>query len=74
MAGVQITHVPYRSTPAVLAGLLSKDIQYAFELIQVVSGQIHGKTLKAIAVTSPERYPSLPTCRPSPNPACRATT
>jgi tripartite-type tricarboxylate transporter receptor subunit TctC len=59
MAGVKITHVPYRSTPAVITGLLGKDIQYAFELIQVVSGQIRGGTLKAIAVTSPERYPSL---------------
>jgi tripartite-type tricarboxylate transporter receptor subunit TctC len=60
MAGVSITHVPYRSTPAVLTALLSKDIHYAFELIQIVSGQIQAKTLKAIAVTSPERYPSLP--------------
>jgi tripartite-type tricarboxylate transporter receptor subunit TctC len=39
--------------------LLSKDIHYAFELIQVVSGQIQAKALKAIAVTSPARYPSL---------------
>jgi tripartite-type tricarboxylate transporter receptor subunit TctC len=60
MAGVKITHIPYRSTPAVIAGLLSKDIHYAFELIQVVAGQIQGKTLKAIAVTSPSRYPALP--------------
>jgi tripartite-type tricarboxylate transporter receptor subunit TctC len=60
MAGIKITHVPYRSTPAVITGLLSKDIHYAFELIQVVSGQIQAKTLKAIAVTSPARYPSLP--------------
>jgi tripartite-type tricarboxylate transporter receptor subunit TctC len=60
MAGVKITHVPYRSTPAVITGLLSKDIHYAFELIQVVAGQIQAKTLKAIAVTSPARYPSLP--------------
>jgi tripartite-type tricarboxylate transporter receptor subunit TctC len=59
MAGVKITHVPYRSTPAVVTALLSKDIHYAFELIQVVSGQIQAKTLKAIAVTSPARYPSL---------------
>jgi tripartite-type tricarboxylate transporter receptor subunit TctC len=59
MAGVKITHVPYRSTPAVITALLSKDIHYAFELIQVVSGQIQAKTLKAIAVTSPARYPSL---------------
>jgi tripartite-type tricarboxylate transporter receptor subunit TctC len=60
MAGVKITHIPYRSTPAVITGLLSKDIHYAFELIQIVSGQIQAKTLKAIAVTSPARYPSLP--------------
>jgi tripartite-type tricarboxylate transporter receptor subunit TctC len=59
MAGVKITHVPYRSTPAVITGLLTKDIHYAFELIQVVSGQIQAKSLKAIAVTSPARYPSL---------------
>jgi tripartite-type tricarboxylate transporter receptor subunit TctC len=59
MAGVTITHIPYRSTPAVVAGLLSKDTHFAFELIQVVAGQIRGGTLKAIAVTSPQRYPSL---------------
>jgi len=59
MAGVKITHIPYRSTPAVVAALISKDVHYAFELIQIVSGQIRGGTLKAIAVTSPQRYPSL---------------
>ncbi len=57
--GFKVTHIPYRSTPAVVGALLSKDINYAFELIQVVSGQIRGGTLKAIAVTSPQRYPSL---------------
>ena len=35
MAGVKATHIPYRSTPAVVAGLLSKDTNYSFELIQV---------------------------------------
>jgi len=60
MAGISITHVPYRSTPAVVAALMSKDVQYAFELIQVVTGQINANSLKAIAVTSPQRYPTLP--------------
>lgn len=59
MAGFKITHVPYRSTPQVLAGLLSKDINYTFELIQTVIGQVRSGTLKAIAVTSPQRYPTL---------------
>ena len=58
MAGFKITHVPYRSTPQVLAGLLSKDINYTFELIQTVIGQVRSGTLKAIAVTSPQRYPT----------------
>lgn len=60
MAGFQITHIPYRSTPQVLAGLLSKDINYTLELIQTVVGQVRAGTLKAIAVTSPQRYPTLP--------------
>jgi tripartite-type tricarboxylate transporter receptor subunit TctC len=62
LAGVKITHIRYRSTRAVIAGLLSRDrdVSYVFELIQVVTGQIRGGRLKAIAVTSPQRYPSLP--------------
>lgn len=60
MAGVKITHVPYRSTPAVVTALLSRDVHYSFELIQVVAGQIRAGALKAIAVTSAQRYPSLP--------------
>jgi tripartite-type tricarboxylate transporter receptor subunit TctC len=59
MAGFKITHIPYRSTPQVLAGLLSKDINYTLELIQTVVGQVRAGTLKAIAVTSPQRYPTL---------------
>jgi tripartite-type tricarboxylate transporter receptor subunit TctC len=59
MAGFKITHIPYRSTPQVLAGLLSKDINYTMELIQTVVGQVRAGTLKAIAVTSPQRFPSL---------------
>lgn len=59
MAGFKVTHIPYRSTPQVLAGLLSKDINYTLELIQTVVGQVRAGTLKAIAVTSPQRYPTL---------------
>jgi tripartite-type tricarboxylate transporter receptor subunit TctC len=60
LAGLSMTHVPYRSTPAAITGLLSKDVQLAFELIQTVQAQVQGGTLKAIAVTSPQRFPSVP--------------
>jgi tripartite-type tricarboxylate transporter receptor subunit TctC len=73
MAGLDVTHVPYRTTPAALTGLLSKDVSYLFELIQTVQGQVQSGSLKAIAVTSPERNPILPTCRRSRRQACRAT-
>ena len=59
-AGLDMTHVPYRSTPAVVAGLLGKDIEMLFELVQTVQGQIQSGALKAIAVTSPQRNPILP--------------
>jgi tripartite-type tricarboxylate transporter receptor subunit TctC len=60
LAGLSMTHVPYRSTPAALTGLLSKDVQLVFELIQTVQGHAQSGTLKVIAVTSPERFPSVP--------------
>jgi tripartite-type tricarboxylate transporter receptor subunit TctC len=59
-AALDITHVPYRSTPAAVTGLRAKDVEYLFELVQPVQGQIQAGDLKAIAVTSPERNPILP--------------
>ncbi|HEX4411082.1 MAG TPA: tripartite tricarboxylate transporter substrate binding protein [Xanthobacteraceae bacterium] len=59
-AGLNIVHVPYRTTPAVVAGLLGKEVSFVFELVQAVQGQIQTGALKAIAVTSPQRNPVLP--------------
>jgi tripartite-type tricarboxylate transporter receptor subunit TctC len=60
IGGFRVTHVPYRSTPQVITALRSKEINYAFELIQTVAGQVESGGLKAIGVTSPQRYPSVP--------------
>jgi tripartite-type tricarboxylate transporter receptor subunit TctC len=60
MAGLDVVHVPYRTTPAAVTGLLAKDVSFVFELVQAVQGQIQTGTLKAIAVTSPQRNPVLP--------------
>src|SRR5262249_16401301 len=58
-AGLDITHVPYRSTPAAVTGLRAREVEFVFELVQTVQGQIHVGELKAIAVTSPKRNPIL---------------
>jgi tripartite-type tricarboxylate transporter receptor subunit TctC len=59
-AALSITHMPYRTTPAAVTGLRAKDVEFIFELVQAVRGQIQTGDLKAIAVTSPERNPILP--------------
>jgi tripartite-type tricarboxylate transporter receptor subunit TctC len=59
-AGLDITHIPYRTAQAAVTGLRAKDVEFIFELVQAVRGQIQSGDLKAIAVTSPERNPILP--------------
>jgi len=60
LAGVDVKHIPYRSTPAAVTGLLAGEVDFTFELVQPVLGQIRAGELKALAVTSPERYAALP--------------
>jgi tripartite-type tricarboxylate transporter receptor subunit TctC len=60
LAGIDVKHIPYRSTPAAITGLLAKEVDFTFELVQPVLGQIRAGELKALAVTSPERYAALP--------------
>jgi tripartite-type tricarboxylate transporter receptor subunit TctC len=60
MAGVKMVHIPYRGTPAAIAALLGGQVDLVMELIQTVRGQVESGKLKAIAVTSPERFPSVP--------------
>jgi len=60
LAGLDIQHVPYRSTPAALTGLIVGEVQLVVELVQTVQAQIQAGTLRAIAVTSPQRFPAVP--------------
>jgi tripartite-type tricarboxylate transporter receptor subunit TctC len=60
MAGLSVPTVPFRSTGEVVTGLLSGNIQAAFETIPGVIGQIQGGSLRAIAVSSNKRVPFLP--------------
>jgi tripartite-type tricarboxylate transporter receptor subunit TctC len=60
LAGLDIQHIPYRSTPAAIAALIAGEVQLVIELIQPVQGQIQGGALRAVAVTSPERFATVP--------------
>ncbi len=60
MAGLDIQHVPYKTTPATLTGLMAGEVQMVIELIQTVQGQVQAGKLRAITVTSGKRFPTVP--------------
>jgi tripartite-type tricarboxylate transporter receptor subunit TctC len=60
LAGIDVKHIPYRSTPASVTGLLAGEVDFTFELVQAVLGQIRAGQLKALAVTSPVHDAALP--------------
>jgi tripartite-type tricarboxylate transporter receptor subunit TctC len=60
MAGLNVPTVPFRTTGEVMTGLLSGNIQAAFETIPGAIGQIKSGGMRAIAVSSTKRNPFLP--------------
>ena len=58
--GTDIKHIPYRGTPAAMTAVVAGEIPLLFELVQPVLGQVRAGELKALAVTSTERWPALP--------------
>jgi len=62
--GVKMQHVPYRTTPAGIMGVVNGEVAMGFYNTPTVIGQIKGGKLKAIAITSEQRsalFPELPT-------------
>jgi tripartite-type tricarboxylate transporter receptor subunit TctC len=53
--GVDITHVPYRGSGAVMQDLIGGRIDYMCDTIQTGAAQANSGTVKAIAVMSPKR-------------------
>jgi tripartite-type tricarboxylate transporter receptor subunit TctC len=58
--GVEVTHVPYRSTGQALQDLLAGRLDYQCVPIAGVVPQIEGGLIKAIAIMSKQRSPILP--------------
>jgi len=60
MAGVDITHVPYKGSGQVIQDLLGGNVQLAIDSLSVYIGQIRAGNLRALGVASPDRSPLLP--------------
>jgi tripartite-type tricarboxylate transporter receptor subunit TctC len=58
--GVNVTHVPFRSTAVALHDVIGGRIDYACPILSTVISQIEGKQVKAPAILSKNRSPILP--------------
>jgi tripartite-type tricarboxylate transporter receptor subunit TctC len=59
-AGVNMLHVPYRTSPEALAALLSKNVDVLFDTVTALLGQVESGQLRALAVTGKDRFPATP--------------
>ena len=59
-AGAPMTIVPYRGTAPLVNDLLGGHVPVAFAITSTALGNVKGGTLRALAVTSPQRTPLLP--------------
>jgi tripartite-type tricarboxylate transporter receptor subunit TctC len=60
LAGVRLTHVPYRGTAPAIADLLAGHVQLMFDNAANALPQVRAGKLKAFAVGAPPRIPELP--------------
>jgi tripartite-type tricarboxylate transporter receptor subunit TctC len=59
-AGVDMLHVPFRTSPEVTTALLAGQVDVVFETVSAVLGQVQGGKLKPLAVTGKDRFPAVP--------------
>jgi tripartite-type tricarboxylate transporter receptor subunit TctC len=63
-ASVDMSHVPYKSGPEAVTGVLSGDVTFIFFTVPSVLPQVEAGKLRALAITSAERsklVPNVPT-------------
>ena len=60
MAGVQMTHIPYKGSAPALQDLIGGQVQLMFDNLPPSLPQIKAGKLRALAVTSAARAPALP--------------
>jgi tripartite-type tricarboxylate transporter receptor subunit TctC len=59
-AGIEMQHVPFRTSPEAITAVLGKQVDVLFDTVLAVLGQVQSGQLKAIAVTSKDRFPIVP--------------
>ena len=60
MARIQLTHVPYRGTPAATIDIVAGRIDLMSDPITTALPHVQAGAVRALAVTTPQRHPALP--------------
>jgi tripartite-type tricarboxylate transporter receptor subunit TctC len=60
VAGIDITHVPYRGSGPALIDLIGGQVQLSFDTLPSVIGHVRNGKMKALAVAAPKRNAQLP--------------
>ena len=60
MAGVELLHVPYRGVGPLMNDLIPGRVDVTFNTIGGLLPQVRAGNLRALAVTTPQRFPSVP--------------
>jgi tripartite-type tricarboxylate transporter receptor subunit TctC len=64
-AGINMLHVPFRTSPEAITALIGKQVDVLFDTVPAVLGQLQSGQLKALAMTGKERFPALPNVPPA---------
>ncbi len=57
--GIKGTHVPFRGAAATIPAMLKGDVQFAIDNLASYTGIIDSGQMRALAVTSPARWPTM---------------
>jgi tripartite-type tricarboxylate transporter receptor subunit TctC len=60
MTGVNMIHVPYRGSAIAFPDIISNKVQLIFDNLPSALEQSRSGTVRALGVTSPERWPGVP--------------
>ena len=60
VGGIDMLHVPFRTSPETITAVLGKQVDVIFDTVSAVLGQVQSGQLKALAVTGKERFPAVP--------------
>jgi len=60
LAGIDVTHVPYKGGGPALAAIAANEVTIMFAALPSASSFVQSKRIKPLVVTSPKRSPTLP--------------